>query len=67
MTREEAELMLIEWAASRDSRDSLVRAAVSAGISKHRVYVLTGIARTTIDDILRSDGPHGHADGPELS
>jgi hypothetical protein len=58
MTREEAEQLLIEWAATRDSRDALVRAAVEAGVSKHRVYVLTGIARTTIDDILRSaDGP----------
>lgn len=38
-------------------RDPLVRGAVARGISKHRVHVLTGIARTTIDDILsRGEG-----------
>lgn len=33
-------------------RDPLVRGAVARGVSKHRVHVLTGLARTTIDDIL---------------
>jgi hypothetical protein len=51
------ELALCRWAADRresdETRDDLVRGAVAAGISKHRVHVLTGIARTTIDDILK--------------
>jgi hypothetical protein len=36
-----------------DTRDELVRASVACGISKHRVHVLTGIARTTIDGIIK--------------
>jgi hypothetical protein len=47
---------LKEWAERRTewdaSRDEIVRGAVAAGISKHRVHVLTGIARTTIDRIV---------------
>ena len=38
-------------------RDPLVRCAVARGISKHRVHVLTGIARSTIDDILSRSEP----------
>jgi hypothetical protein len=33
-------------------RDELVKAAWWRGISKHRIYCLSGIARTTIDRIL---------------
>jgi hypothetical protein len=58
MTREEAELMLIEFAAVTSSRDDRVREAVAAGVSKNRVHVLTGIGRMTIDRILAdADGP----------
>lgn len=32
----------------------MVRRAWRAGISKHRIFVLSGIARTTIDRILKS-------------
>ncbi len=50
------EFALQNWAAQRkaneDTRDDLVIGAIDAGLSKHRVHVLTGIARTTIDDIL---------------
>lgn len=49
---------LVRWARSRREsdaeRDPLVRAAVAAGVSKHRVHVLTGVARTTIDKIMAS-------------
>lgn len=44
--------MLTEWATVTRDRDNRVRAAVAAGVTKHRVSVLTGIARTTIDRIL---------------
>lgn len=33
-------------------RDDIVRAAVAAGISKNRVFTLSGIARTTVDRVL---------------
>ena len=42
--------------ANTQVRDELVLGAVACGISKHRVHVLTGIARTTIDDILKKPG-----------
>jgi hypothetical protein len=57
-TRGAVEAELLQWAQDRqrftEGRDSLVRAARQAGISKHRIYVLTGIARTTIDSILEN-------------
>jgi hypothetical protein len=58
------ESALTQWAAARrlsdETRDSLVRKAVEGGISKHRVHILTGIARTTIDGIIkRAPGPWG--------
>lgn len=34
-------------------RDTLVRGAVAAGVSKNRIHTITGVARTTIDRILR--------------
>jgi hypothetical protein len=37
-------------------RDLLIRRAVELGITKHRIYVLTGIARTTIDRIIAKEG-----------
>jgi hypothetical protein len=56
MTLEEAERLLTEWVTVTRDRDNRVRAAVAAGISKHRVHQLTGIGRSTIDRILTS-GP----------
>lgn len=50
------EAELAEWAANNARRDELVRAAYHAGVSKHRIHVLTGIARTTIDRILAGKG-----------
>jgi hypothetical protein len=54
MMREEAEHMLAEWVTVTRSRDERVRAAVAAGVSKHRVHVITGLGRSTIDRILAS-------------
>lgn len=51
---EEAEQMLAEWVTVTRDRDNRVRAAVAAGISKHRVHQITGIGRSTIDRILAS-------------
>jgi len=55
---EEAEQMLAEWVRVTQDRDNRIRAAV-AGMSKHRVYLLTGISRTTIDRILAASEPGG--------
>jgi hypothetical protein len=52
MTREEAEAALQAWATVQ--RDEIVHAAYRAGVSKNRIHVLTGIARTTIDRILEA-------------
>lgn len=58
-TAQALEAELSRWAADRKSvaetRDPLVRAARKAGLSKHRIHVLSGIARTTIDEILGDD------------
>jgi hypothetical protein len=49
------EQVLGKWGGQRREsdaiRDDMVRVALWTGISKHRIYVLTGIARTTIDRI----------------
>jgi hypothetical protein len=50
MTTEEAEAALQAWATVH--RDELVQAAYQAGVSKHKIHAITGIARTTIDRIL---------------
>lgn len=54
------EAALQQWAADRETapvrRARLVLAAHAAGISKHRIHVLSGIARTTIDEILAKVG-----------
>lgn len=52
--KEAAERGLRAFRQAMDGRDTLVRQAVQAGISKHRIHQLTGIARTTIDRILTS-------------
>jgi hypothetical protein len=56
--------MLAEWAAMIQDRDNLARAAVAPGVRKHRVRVLIGISRTTIDRILAPVGPVGPSNGP---
>jgi len=57
MTPEEAEQALAGYATTLDGRDDLVLAAISAGLSKHRIYILSGIARTTIDKIIGKEPP----------
>jgi hypothetical protein len=58
MTQEEAREALAGWASQRheadNRRDPLVREAVKAGVTKHQVHLITGLARTTIDDILKT-------------
>lgn len=56
MTREQAEAALTAYAAAIRGRDALVLAALDAGVSKHRVHILSGIARTTIDKITAGNG-----------
>ena len=46
---------LAEWAASQADRDNLVRAALAAGVQKQRIHDLTGIARSTIDRIIKGE------------
>jgi hypothetical protein len=50
--QEAAEAALGAWATIQ--RDELVQTAHQAGVSKNRIHVLTGIARTTIDRILEA-------------
>jgi len=52
MAPEDAQQRLIEWVTVTRDRDTRVRTAVAAGLSKHRVHRLTGIGRSTIDRIL---------------
>jgi hypothetical protein len=54
MTIRQAEAQLTEWRAMADQRDTRVRAAIEAGVSKSRIFRLTGIARTTLDRIEAS-------------
>ena len=56
--------MLSEWVIVTRDRDVRVRAAVAAGLSKHRVHRLTGIGRSTIDRILAVAAPGGAINGP---
>lgn len=48
---EEAEAELTAYAETVAGRDDMVRRAIAAGITKHRIHTLTGIARTTLDRI----------------
>lgn len=53
MSKESAEAELREWATVTSDRDNRVRRAHAEGITKHRIHVLTGISRVTIDRILK--------------
>ncbi|MFD5910189.1 DUF6003 family protein [Streptomyces massasporeus] len=50
-----AERELNQYRRTVEGRDGMVRRARAAGVSKNRIHVLTGIARTTIDRILKED------------
>jgi len=64
MSPEEAEQMLSEWVIVTRDRDTRVRAALAAGLSKHRVHLITGIGRSTIDRILAAAATGGAINGP---
>lgn len=51
-----AERELVQYRHTVESRGSMVRRARVAGVSKNRIHVLSGIARTTIDRILKEEG-----------
>lgn len=53
MTEAEAREALERWRENYAQRDALIRAAHAVGVNKHRIHVITGLARTTIDDILK--------------
>lgn len=48
MTAQEAEAALTHWRETLDSRDQLVRDALASGLTVNRIFVLTGIARSTL-------------------
>jgi len=50
-----AEAALTAWAAGNAKRDQVICDAVDAGISVNRIHQITGVARTTIDRILRAE------------
>jgi hypothetical protein len=64
MSPGEAEQMLSEWVIVTRDRDTRVRTAVAAGLSKHRVHLITGIGRSTIDRILAAAAARGAINGP---
>jgi len=64
MSPEEAERMLSEWVVVTRGRDMRVPAAVAAGLTKHRIHLLTGIGRSTIDRILAATASGGAINGP---
>lgn len=49
----EPEAALLVWASYHQSRDAVIRNAYYAGVEKVRIHEITGVARTTIDRILR--------------
>ena len=53
MPRPEAEDQLRFWRRISDSRDGRVRMAYRSGVSKAEIAHLTGLARSTIDRILK--------------
>lgn len=46
------EYALIMWTQHQKKRDELIIDAIEAGITKHRIHIITGIARSTIDRIV---------------
>jgi hypothetical protein len=51
--------MLGERVVITEGRDKRVRAALAAGLTKHRIHLLTGIGRSIIDRILAALRPVG--------
>lgn len=48
-----AERELVQYRRAIEGRDDMIRRANAAGITKNRIHVLTRVARTTIDRILK--------------
>lgn len=59
----DAENDLVRWKVQYNRRDELVIGAAASGLSKHRIHLLTGLARTTIDRILVEGSPEQHEGG----
>ncbi|WGI36154.1 hypothetical protein QDT91_29500 (plasmid) [Mycolicibacterium aubagnense] len=59
MTAQEAEAALTHWRETLESRDQLVRDALDSGVTVNRIYVLTGIARSTLYRIRDGVEPPG--------
>jgi hypothetical protein len=55
--------MLSERVIVTRGRDKGVRAAVAAGLAKHRIHLLAGIGRSTIDRILVATASGGAING----
>lgn len=62
MNEAEAREALQRWREGTSQRDSLFRAARDAGITKHQIHQITGVARTTIDRILGGDAMPGETE-----
>lgn len=52
MTAAEARDELLRWREYHGQRDTLIRKAHAAGVTKTDIHRITGIARTTINTIL---------------
>lgn len=52
---EDAERELTNYRQTVADRDAMVRRALAAGLTKHRIHVLTGMSRATIDRIPQED------------
>lgn len=52
-SRGDTERQLREWAAINADRDRRIRAAYHAGVTKHRIHVLSGAARMTVENIVK--------------
>jgi hypothetical protein len=50
-----ARQLLASWGRNNKRRDRLVTAAYEAGLSKREIWLLTGLARTTVDRIIGPD------------
>lgn len=53
MTDEEIRAALLRYAEVARGRDELVRRALAADLQKKEIHELSGIARTTIDRIIK--------------
>lgn len=57
MNHHRAEQALIDWGTTNRDRDTRILRGLLAGIPKNRVSLLTGVARNTINNLLREEYP----------